>query len=322
MLGLMILLSFLSGTFTGYETDDSLLVMFWNMENFFDYRDGGEGPSDKDFSSFGKRRWTKRRFNAKCDLASKAVMWVADHYGKMPDIIGLCEVENTNVLYKCLDNTLLGKNDYGIVHYDSGDRRGIDVALLYDKSRFGYVHSSVKVPYHDGEKMKTRDILEVCLEMDGSNIHFIVNHHPSKFGGSIHSGPKRQSVMKTLALICDSIRCIDRSACIVAMGDFNDNPDGEQFDMLEGILVNKSLGLYERGEGTIRFQGKWDLIDMFLVSPSVSIFSKMEIVKIPFLMVRDNTYTGYKPYRTYSGPRYIGGVSDHCPIVLIMKKKQ
>ena len=128
--------------------------------------------------------------------------------------------------------------------------------------------------------------------------------------------------MKTLALMCDSIRCIDRSACIVAMGDFNDNPDGEQFDMLEGILVNKSLGLYERGEGTIRFQGKWDLIDMFLVSPSVSIFSKMEIVKIPFLMVRDNTYTGYKPYRTYSGPRYIGGVSDHCPIVLIMKKKQ
>ena len=106
------------------------------------------------------------------------------------------------------------------------------------------------------------------------------------------------------------------------MGDFNDNPDGEQFDMLEGILVNKSLGLYERGEGTIRFQGKWDLIDMFLVSPSVSIFSKMEIVKIPFLMVRDNTYAGYKPYRTYSGPRYIGGVSDHCPIVLIMKKKQ
>jgi hypothetical protein len=102
------------------------------------------------------------------------------------------------------------------------------------------------------------------------------------------------------------------------MGDFNDTPDGEQFEVLNGVLVNKSDSLFRAGRGTIRYQGKWDLIDMFLVSPWMADNSCMDIVEIPFLMTYERKYPGMKPLRTYSGPRYLGGVSDHCPIVLCL----
>ena len=103
---------------------------------------------------------------------------------------------------------------------------------------------------------------------------------------------------------------------MIAMGDFNDTPDGGQFGIVEGLLCNKASGLHAAGEGTIRYEGKWDLIVMFMVSPWLDEYSSMEICRIPFLMVRDRKHPGEKPLRTYSGPRYIGGVSDHCPIVL------
>lgn len=100
------------------------------------------------------------------------------------------------------------------------------------------------------------------------------------------------------------------------MGDFNDTPDAEQFRMLDGLLVNKAEGLHQRREGTIRYEGKWELIDMFMTSPSLAAESRMEIVRVPFLMTYEKKHPGDKPLRTYVGPRYTGGVSDHCPIVL------
>ena len=117
----------------GEAGKDTLVVMFWNLENLFDYHDGGTGPSDREFSSSGSRRWAKRRFYSKCDKVAKAVTWIADKYSRMPDIIGLCEVENRNVLYKLLNDSILRKYDYQIVHYDSADKRGIDTALLFRK---------------------------------------------------------------------------------------------------------------------------------------------------------------------------------------------
>jgi hypothetical protein len=101
------------------------------------------------------------------------------------------------------------------------------------------------------------------------------------------------------------------------MGDFNDNPGGPQFSLIDGRMVNKADVLYEKGEGTIRYEGKWDLIDMFLVSHDMDKDTRMEICRIPFLMTREKKHPGVKPLRTYSGPRYNGGVSDHCPIVLL-----
>ena len=136
MKAIVVILAFIlaSGTGCAGQTKDSLLVMFWNMENFFDYRDGGEGESDNEFSSMGLRRWTKKRFYAKCNAVAKSLYWISEKYGEFPDVIGLAEIENSNVLYRLLKDTALKKTDYAFIHYDGSDRRGIDVALLYRKS--------------------------------------------------------------------------------------------------------------------------------------------------------------------------------------------
>jgi hypothetical protein len=296
---------------------DSLVVMFWNVENFFDHVDQGTGESDKEFSSFGARHWTKRKFQTKCDDIAKSVLWIGDEYGRMPDVIGLAEVENRWVLWKLLNNTLLRKYDYKIVHFDSGDRRGIDVALLYRESVFRKVSHSLTAPVSGGEKMSTRDMLQVCLEdIMGQKINMIVCHHPSKYGGVNESSSRRNAAMLALKGLCDSLEVADYGVPIVAMGDFNDTPDGEQFRLLDGVLVNESEYLFVEGYGTIRYQGVWELIDMFMVSAELESRSEMDILQIPFLMTYEKKYPGMKPLRTYSGPRYVGGVSDHCPIVL------
>lgn len=285
--------------------------MFWNVENFFDWTDQGTGESDREFSSYGERRWTKNRFYAKCDAIAKTLMWTADRYGRMPDVIGLAEVENKGVLTKLLSSTLLRKFDYGVVHQDSKDRRGIDVAILYRKSSMILSSRTFVTP----SDMSTRDILHVRMTFqEGKEVDFIVNHHPSRYGGAEESAERRLEVMGTLKSLCDSLVRAG-SKDIVAMGDFNDVPTAPQFRIMDSLLVNKGLPLHEKGKGTIRYEGKWDLIDNFLTSPSLRT-SDMEVLRVPFLMTYEKKYPGEKPLRTYSGPRYIGGVSDHCPIVL------
>lgn len=314
MYRIIIITAFMLNSFimAGQEKD-SLLVMFWNLENFFDYIDGGGGEADKEFSSSGNRRWTKNRFYTKCDAVAKTVFAIGDICGRMPDLIGLAEVENRGVLSRMLASTALRKYDYRIIHHESGDRRGIDVAVLYRHSSMRHISNSVRTPEYDGVKLATRDILQVRMCLPSGCIYdFIVNHHPSKFGGAAESDKKRLAAVTTLRNMCDSLD----NEKIVAMGDFNDDPDSEAFEVVGDVLVNKASSLHERGEGTIRYEGKWDLIDMFLVSPKIDSICKMEIMKIPFLMTSDSKHPGEKPLRTYTGPRYSGGVSDHCPIIL------
>ncbi|HJJ70886.1 MAG TPA: endonuclease/exonuclease/phosphatase family protein [Methanocorpusculum sp.] len=294
---------------------DSLIVVFWNVENFFDYIDQGTGESDTEWSSQGSRRWTRKKFQTKCDDMAKSLFWIGEKYGSMPDVIGLAEVENRNVLWRLLNDTMLRKCGYKIVHYDSMDRRGIDVALLYRDSAFDLINYSVTTP----DLEATRDILQVCLrDRTGQRINLIVNHHPSKYGGSEVSEGRRIAAMNALKKLCDSLSVVDPGVPVIAMGDFNDTPDAVQFKILDGVLSNRADSLYKAGRGTIRYQGKWDLIDMFMVSADLACKSFMDILEVPFLMTYENKYPGVKPLRTYSGPRYIGGVSDHCPIVLCL----
>ena len=292
------------------------LCLFWNLENFFDYRDGGGGESDAAFSPRGERHWTARRFYTKCNAVAKALLWVSGREGRLPDVIGLAEVENAFVLRRLLQATILRKLDYGIVHRESPDRRGIDVALLYRKSRYDTLSVQLRRMYEpDGTLIRTRGILCVTLEdrQTGSRRHYLVNHHPSKYGGTEASGRRRTLAVGTLHHLADSL-----GGEVVAMGDFNDTPVGGVYDSLGGVLVCKADSLVRAGRGTIRFAGRWELIDAFFTSPSVS--SEMDIVEIPFLMTRDNTHAGQKPLRTYSGPRYTGGVSDHLPVLLRIRK--
>ena len=310
---LLVLLSAV-GFAANAQNSDQMSVMFWNLENFFDWIDQGTGESDAEFSSRGKKHWTKEKFLIKCDAVSKAIFMAGECCGRIPDVIGFAEVENKSVLQKLLSSTLLRKCDYKVVHFDSGDRRGIDVALLYREGLFELISTSTKAPEYEGAKMTTRDMLHVALKKksNGDKYDFIVCHHPSKFGGEKISGPKRDAAMEALIHMCDSIGGCRQ----VIMGDFNDSPSASQFAMLEGRLINKSESLFKAHKGTIKYEGKWDLIDMFLVSPGLDLCTEMMIADFPFLMVKDSRHAGIKPLRTYSGPRYIGGVSDHLPIVL------
>ena len=300
------------------QENEKKLAMFWNLENFFDWTDQGTGESDAEFSSYGKRHWTRKRFYTKCDAVSKTIFHIGDLYGKLPEVIGFAEIENRGVLEKLCSSTLLRKCGYRIVHFDSSDRRGIDVALLYRTTCYNHLSTSLRAPETDGKKLQTRDMLHVSLkDLQTDEIYdYIVCHHPSKFGGEESSIPKRLAAMTALKEMCDSLG----NRNIIVMGDFNDVPSAAQFDMLDDILVNKSDSLHAAGRGTIRYEGKWDLIDMFLVSSNIEGHSVMDIPEVPFLMTRESRHAGEKPLRTYSGPRYIGGVSDHLPVVLYFRK--
>lgn len=304
--------------------EDQILVMFWNLENFFDWRRDSLNGSDSEaeFTSFGKRHWTKRRFQAKCNAIAKSILWVKDEEGILPDIIGVAEVENRFVLKRLLEDTQLYRTDYGIVHYDSPDPRGIDVALLYRTSRLTLLSSKpLRVGGGTDPPLKTRDILlTIFQKSDGDSIAFLVNHHPSKYGGK--TGQRRSVALRRLREITDSLQRAGLMN-IVAMGDFNDTPDNPLFGILTEeypySMINLAAPLAAKNEGTIRYSGKWEMIDMFFISRSMvqsGHIPEMSVLRLPFLMVRDNAHSGEKPLRTYTGPRYVGGVSDHCPIVV------
>ena len=320
---------------------DSLRVLFWNLENYFDWRNDSTSVADAEFSSQGARRWTRKRFYAKTNAIAKAILWSASAFSSaegvvcsgglkegrcppeyttplLPDVIGLAEVENAFVLRRLLEDTALRKLDYRIVHFDSPDRRGIDVALLYRSSRLELLDAK---PCHlyaaDSTVLATRDILLArFIGPDGGDIAFLVNHHPSKYGGVAVSEPRRHIAVRRLKELADSLHRIGATR-ILAMGDMNDTPANPVYRQLEPTLVNLAEPLHRQGEGTIKYDGAWELIDMFFASPEAGA-GPMKILRIPFLTTEDTTHAGTKPLRTYSGPRYLGGVSDHCPISIAL----
>ena len=308
-------------------------IMFWNLENFFDHHDDGTSTSDSDFSSFGSRHWTRGRFEKKRNMIAKTILWASANCsdGQPPEIVGFAEVENRKVVNSIIYCDVLAKYGYACIHYDSPDRRGIDVALIYRRDSLELLKSeSWTVRDSTGKVLPTRNMLLASFRNHrGRTFHVVVNHHPSKFGGAKASEGRRFSVMAEMARICDSL-VRTHTGPVLCMGDFNDLPDAPQFAVLDGIMENLALPLHKNGLGTIKYQGKWELIDHFLLSyDCVEDFSgnglspasrNMQILQPPFLMVRDNAHTGEKPFRTYSGPRYLGGVSDHLPILMHLSR--
>lgn len=289
-----------------------ITAVFWNLENFFDYFDGGSGESDMEFSSRGARHWTKARFGAKCDAVAKTLLWIGDEEGGLPDIFAVAEVENSFVLRRLKEATSLKKTDYRTVHYDSPDPRGIDCALLYRASRLELIASSpcrVSAP-----GLATRDIL-LCLFRTvegGDSLAVMVNHHPSKYGEE--TDWRREVAVSRLKELSDSLSAAGWGRRI-ALGDFNETPDNPLFgDLVPSLsLCVSSPGSHR---GSIRFNGEWEQIDLCFVSPALLAASRFRAVPVPFLTERDAAHSGDRPLRTYSGPRYLGGVSDHLPIVV------
>lgn len=293
-------------------------AIFWNVENFFDYFDGGLSDSDREFSYSGERHWNKKRFTAKAEAVGKTILWAG-----CPDVVGLAEIENRFVLHRICSSAVLYKKEYRFVHFESHDRRGIDVALLYRAGKMKVLQTrSIPIIGEYGDTLRTRDILYVKMSDENAVVrHFFINHHPSKYSGGGESG--RMAAMKTLMEAVDSVMMAVRqseghgaAANIIVMGDFNDSPSSAAFSLVGNKLENKGLALEKINQGSIRYHGQWSLIDNFLVSPDLAHKTKMEILRPPFLLERDRQWPGDKPKRCYIGPRYNGGVSDHLPIRL------
>ena len=289
-------------------------IMFWNLENFFDFIDGGTGESDTEFSATGPRRWTKKRFYRKCNAVAKTILWAGSAGGveaALPDVFGMAEVENRFVLRQLVEKTALRKLDYEIVHFDSPDPRGIDCALLYRASRLTLVNARpcrVSAP-----ELQTRDILLAqFLTAAGDSLAMLVNHHPSKYGGG-ETDWRRDVAIARLRALGDSLAASGWTRA-VAVGDFNDTPENALFDRLMPAF---SLCRQTGGQkGSIRFNGEWQLIDLCFVSPNLAGDASFSVLNPPFLTERDAAHSGDRPLRTYSGPRYRGGVSDHRPILV------
>lgn len=289
----------------------TLLIMFWNLENFF------YPQKDVDFSS-GEKVVTWKRFRAKRDLISKTIIAIKDKEGAYPSVIGVCEVENLKTLRNLVYDTPLSRLGYRILHKDSPDSRGIDVALLYRDDLMILLEYS----FFEIKSFKTRDILYakmLSVELKDT-VHFLVNHWPSKLGGEKKSLPRRMEAANLLRHIVDSVQRINPEAKIIAMGDFNDSPSSQPLQSITS-LENLSLRLKDSLKkarasitGTHRYKGRWEMLDQFLVSKTIN--GNIQILSFDHLLQQDKKYLGYKTKRTFIGPRFNGGASDHLPVLM------
>ena len=284
------------------------VIMFWNIENYFHPSDDPE-KDDDEFTPRGEKRWSYRRYRRKGVAVAKTMAAVAAKYGSFPVVAAFAEIENRRVLYHIAADTPLEKFEYGVIHRESPDARGIDVGLIYRKGAFRPVAvDSLEV----AADKPTRSILYVKGILEGvphDTLHIFVNHWPSKIGTQEAAARRRAAAAETVRRMTDSLRREGRA--VVAMGDFNDTPPEVDLG-----LENLALPLHEAGVGSLKYAGEWELIDQFHIGGGLR--GRMEVFSPPFLLEPDKGYLGVKPRRTYIGPRYNGGVSDHLPIVLLL----
>ena len=325
----------------GFAQTNSIRVAFWNMENFFDpFVD-----SSKTYNAFteeGMQHWTKSRFYKKRNNMYKAILAMSEN--RPIGVLGMCEVENEYVLKAVFEQTPLKKHNYRFVHYEGPDKRGIDPAIAYSLDHFQLVESAV-FPYYNPEDTAyhSRDILDAkFIDKESDTIHVFVNHWPSRYSGELETVGSRSCSATILRAKVDSI-CASMpegyEAKIIMMGDLNDGPDDPSVhdvlrarhpsEMEEGCLVNlfgkkEGLGF----DGTLKHQADWQIFDQIIVTPAVLQGGEglhyqegsARIFHADFMFEDDETYHGKKLFRTYIGPRYFGGFSDHLPVYIDLMK--
>jgi hypothetical protein len=328
---------FLLVTLSGWsqQKQNVYAAAFYNLENLFD-TERDPAIYDEDFTPGGAYAWTQDKYQKKINNMSYAISKLAREYtSDGPAFIGVTEVENKRVLEDLVHAKYLNSMGYGIVHYDSPDRRGIDVALLYNPKLFTVTSSRV-YPYFMPEEpdFRTRDVLLVNGSLAGEDFHVIVNHWPSRRGDK--SSYSREFAASIVKGISDSIYKANPKSKIVIMGDLNDDPfnksvntilgaKGKQKDVKPGELYNPFWQLLKKGIGSLFYQGNWNLFDQIIISQnflqkdSPLKFWKAEVFNRDFLIQKEGTYKGY-PLRTFSGNRFMNGYSDHFPTIVYFAK--
>ena len=310
-------------------------VVFYNVENLFDTIDN-PNKWDDDFTPEGKLKFNTERYQNKLIKLSQVLSSIDQD--ELPAIIGLCEVENRTVLEDLINEEKLVAGNYGIAHTESPDKRGIDCALLYKKDDFKYLnHSVIGIQFPWEPDYKTRDILYVEGIMGKDTLHLFVNHWPSRRGGQEKSEKNRVFVAEQLKLAVDKLQEKNQKAKIIIMGDFNDEPDNRSaFETLAasndknsnnpGKLYNLMYDLDVQGKGTYNYRGNWNMLDNIVVSNSLlsntggfhTTHEAGRIYSEEWICYK-NTEGVLVPSRTYGGPNYYGGYSDHFPIYFQLK---
>lgn len=303
-----------------------------NTENMFDTHHDSL-KNDYEFLPESVHHWTVYRYWEKLNKIAQEIISCGEDSTQrlqrgdditgwsLPDIVGLCEVENDTVLHDLTRRSLLRNAHYEYVMTDSPDLRGIDVALLYSPFTFGYIsHHSLRITPLKGMR-PTRDILYVSGRiMTGDTLHVFVVHAPSQMGGEKVTRPYRLRVAERLCGAIDSIRSLSPEAQIIAIGDFNDYSDSPSLLRLyanDMINVSRDAKGSNGAKGTYRYKGGWGSLDQIVVSRSLaSKISGCRIGDMKFLLEEDTRYGGVKPKRFYQGPIYHGGYSDHLPLIL------
>jgi len=314
-------------------------ILFYNCENLFDTKDDSL-TDDKEFLPNGDRNWNQNRYNEKSNRIAKVITAVGGW--KPPELVGLCEIENRSVLNYLTKSSPLYVFGYKIIHKESPDARGIDVALLYQPTEFKPIATnfiSINYPHTD---RKTRDILYAKgILRNDDTLHIFINHWPSRYGGQLESEENRFFVASVLKSVADSIANSNPNSLMVIIGDFNDEPNNQSllkildakatYDSLQNPqLVNLSYRLqFEKNQGTYKYQSHWGILDQLIVSSGLlakheKTYTTIEhafIYKAPFLMEPDDTYLGQKPFRTFTGFKYNNGYSDHLPVFIDLLEK-
>ncbi|RFC55604.1 endonuclease/exonuclease/phosphatase family protein [Brumimicrobium aurantiacum] len=308
---------------------------FYNVENLFDTIDDPE-TIDEAFLPESEKEWTGERFEDKLEKLAEVLTHPSENN---PLFIGLAEIENRFVVLDLVKKGRLAQSNYRVVHSDAPDVRGIDVAFVYDNERFKIQYNeAIDLSIPNEPDYKTRDILYVKgLLKDSVDLHVFVNHWSSRRGGAEESEYKRINAAKALVYKTDSIRNTDAEARIIIMGDFNDYPTNKSIREVLGAdiasnasnFVNLTLPMHEEGIGSYNYRGDWGMLDQFIVSPSLVAPEKgLHIQESKAYLVDDDKFMYFNkkgeksPSRTYGGPNYYGGYSDHLAIYGYLKMNQ
>ena len=338
-LALFVLISLILSSCTEHKTTDTdtAILAFYNVENLFDTIDD-PSINDEEFLPNGRQKWDTKKYNHKLKNLSNVLLSIDST--KPPAIIGLAEVENKEVLIDLIQNSKLNDYNYSIIHQNSPDFRGIDVALIYRPDSYQPEFNEwINISFPFDSSYTTRDILYSKGKIfEDEIIHIFVNHWTSRYGGQEATTAKREFIGALLKAKSDSILKIEPNASIIIMGDLNDNPNDESLtealqakpvteNILSDNLYNISLAKFQNGEGTL-FYRSWDLFDQMVVSGNLlkvdaSLKLKhpnIRIHKPDWVLFEDNK--GIKrPNRTASGSRYYGGYSDHLPVYCTIEKQ-
>lgn len=314
---------------------------FYNFENLFDTIDTKD-VRDKAFSVNGDLHWNTPKYYEKLGHISKVISEMGAKTNKDGlAFFGTAEVENRSVLEDFVKQPAIAKRHYKMVHYDSPDKRGIDVALLYQEKYLKVLDSrtyKLTIINKDGSEHPTRDILYVYGELLGDPIHIMVNHWPSRSGGEARSRPFRNQGAAICKRISDSIMVDDPKAHIVIMGDLNDDPvspsvkkvlgaKGDQAKVKKKGFYNPWIKPYKNGKGTLAYRDAWSLFDQVILSEGWLApkndgfkFYKAHVYNPSYLVQQTGQYRGY-PFRTFAGGKYVGGYSDHFPVYVTAIRK-